>query len=233
MILLHKAAERRRAGSAWLTFPAGTPGAGESVGFGVLEQLIERRLAPGQRIPQQAYQREIVTYVAEGALAYDDSVGRSGVVHAGEFQRIFADRRVRHSEKNASSTATARIFRMEVRVPAGPVDPRHEQTRFTAARRRHAPCLVASLDGGSGSLRLHRDVRVFSTILFAGRHVIHALGVERAAWLHVVSGQGTLHEIPLGPGDGIGVTLAPSISFTARDDAELLIIEVAAPPTAE
>jgi hypothetical protein len=74
---------------------------------------------------------------------------------------------------------------------------------------------------------------MFSTILFAGRHMIHELGDERAVWLHVVSGAGTLQDIPLGPGDGVGVTLAPSVSFTAREEAELLLIDVPAPLSAE
>ena len=230
MMLVRKAGERGRSGDAWLTFePWARADPRQTAGFGVLGQLTERTLAPGERISGHVQPAEIVTYVREGALAYDDSVGRSAVVHAGEFQRFCVEPGVQHSEKNASSTATAQIFEIALRMPEGRVEHRHARARFTAAQRRNRPCLVASVDGRDGSLRLHQDVRMFSAILFPGRHVVHELRVGYAAWLHVVSGSGTLHGTRLGAGDGAGVTLSPSISFTAQDDAELLIIELAAP----
>ena len=55
----------------------------------------------------------IVTYVLKGALAQEDSTGRSGVIRAGEFQCMTTGCRVRHSERNASQTDWA-VFRMSL-----------------------------------------------------------------------------------------------------------------------
>jgi redox-sensitive bicupin YhaK (pirin superfamily) len=229
MMRVRKAEDRCRHGDAWLTFEPWTRSdPQQTASFGVLTQLTERELAPGERISESLPPAEILTYVREGALAYDDSVGRSAIVHAGEFQRICVEHGVQHREKNASSTATAQIFRIALRLPEGRIEHRHERARFTAAQRRNQPCLVASHDGRNGSLRLHQDVRIFSAILLPGRHMVHELRDGHAAWLHVVSGSGTLHGTLLDAGDGAGVTLSPSISFTAQGDAELLLIELVA-----
>jgi hypothetical protein len=184
---------------------------------------------PGAWIPRRSHNPfELVTYVCEGALAYEDSSGRSGVVRAGEFQRACGEAGVHRDERNASTTASARVFQISLRLPPGPVDHRYERKRFTTAERRGAWCLVASSHPGTNALRVHHDVRISSVILSPGHHVVQPLEIGDRAWLHVVAGHGVLHGTKLGPGDGVGVTQLPSLSFTARDQAELLLIRVAA-----
>src|ERR1043165_1220359 len=65
-------------------------------GFGAIELLNEGHLPRSARVPlRPRHGVEIVTYVREGALAHRDWMGRSGIIHAGEFQQ--KDRRERHS----------------------------------------------------------------------------------------------------------------------------------------
>src|SRR4051812_18076431 len=46
---------------------------------------------------------EIVTYVLDGELQHEDSVGNKGVVHPGEVQVMSAGKGILHSEVNAST----------------------------------------------------------------------------------------------------------------------------------
>ena len=79
-------ADRTRWRGAWVTFTPSTLEDRPGGGFGALQQLSEYRLAPGGRIYQGSDKPcEIVTYVCEGALAYDDSLGRRGVAHIPQF----------------------------------------------------------------------------------------------------------------------------------------------------
>jgi quercetin 2,3-dioxygenase len=56
--------------------------------FGPLELLKEYRIPPAARVPlHPRYDAEIVAYVLEGVLANHDATDRSGLIHAGEFQR--------------------------------------------------------------------------------------------------------------------------------------------------
>lgn len=220
--------ERRRKREVWHTFGPDRAGALDG-GFGALEILDEDRLPPGADVPRHPRRdAEIVTYVREGALAHEDSLGRSGVIHAGEFRRMSAGRGIRHGETNASRTDWAHVFQIWLRPSEAELEPSHEQKRFSAADRRGGLCVVASPDARRGSLRVHQDALVYSAMLHAGQHVIHELSQGRRAWLHLVQGEATLGDTVLTTGDGAGVAAEPAVSLTAREETEILLVDLGA-----
>jgi len=220
--------DRRRKQEVWLTFHAQAGADPLADGFGALEILDEDRLAPGGYLaPHPHHEADIVTYVREGALAYEDAAGRSGVIHAGEFQRMTVGRGSRNSETNASRTGCAHVFQMWLRPAVAGQEPGHEQKRFSAADRRGGLCVVASPDGRRGSLRVHEDALLYSALLSPGKHVVHELGAGRRAWLHVVEGEATLGDVVLSTGDGAGLTAERAVSLTAREQTEILLVDLA------
>ena len=233
MITLRRAAERhhdsRRKREVWLTFDANDRKDPLADGFGVLESLDEDRLSPGADLPRhRQHDAEVVTYVRESALAYDDSSGRSGVIQAGEFQRTTAGRGSHHSETNASRTDWAHVFQIWLRPAQAGLDPVLEQKRFSAAERRGGLCVVASPDARRGSLRIHQDALLYSAMLGPGKHVAHELEKGRSAWLHVVDGEVTLGDVVLATGDGAGLTAERAVSLTAREETEILLVNLGA-----
>ena len=94
---------------------------------GTLEIFNEDRLPPGAGVPRHPHRdAEIITYVREGSLAYEDSKGHSGVIYAGEFQRMTAGRGIRRSEANASRTDWAHVFQIWLRPSEAELQPSHE-----------------------------------------------------------------------------------------------------------
>jgi len=231
MITLRRAKERhhvrRRKQEVWCTFSPEDQADPLADGFGALQILNEERLPKGAGIPTKpCHDAEIVTYVLEGSLAHEDSTGRSGVIQAGEFQRITAGRRLRHSTTNASRTDSAHFFQMWLRLSQPGLDPSHEQQRFSVAERKGVLCVVASPDGRRGSLRTHQGAVIYSAVLDPGQHLIHEFSPQRSAWLHVVRGDATLGDVVLTTGDGAGVTAERAISLTARAETEVLLLDV-------
>jgi redox-sensitive bicupin YhaK (pirin superfamily) len=228
MISLRLAAERhhdrRLRREVWRTFDP----LDRTDRLGTLEALDESRLPPRADIPRRVGdQSEIVTYVHEGAVAYEDSTGHTGVIHAGEFQRMLTAHGSRHSEANASRVEWAHVFQIQLRRSALEAEPGREQKRFSAAERRGGLCIVASRDHRRGSLRLGQDTAIYSALLEPGQHVVHELALERAAWLHVVRGKLTLDDLVLTTGDGVGVTAERAVSLIAREYTEILLFDVA------
>jgi len=196
-------------------------------GIGSLVAFDELRLSPGDSTePHSDNEAELVTYVFRGAITQEDTAGNSGVIHAGEFQRMSTGRRIRHKETNASRADWAHVFRMSLRPSEVGLDRAHEQKRFTAAQRRNELCVVASPDGRKGSLRIHLDALVCSSILDPGHHLVHELLPGRSAWLHILYGEAALNDIVLTHGDGVGVTGEPSVSLTVQERTELLLVNV-------
>lgn len=213
----------------WLTFYPEEPAAKLADGFGVLVILNESCVAPNQGIPLQARRAEVVTYVLEGAIAYEDSKGSSGVVHAGEFRRMTAGHRIRYRERNALGTDWVHVFQIGLRPSEERPKPSSEQKRFTLAERHGILCTIASPDGRSASLHVHEDALIYSTVLDLGQHVVHSLVRGRSAWVHIVRGEVILGDLVLTKGDGAGVTAERCVAITARGESELLLVDLAAP----
>jgi redox-sensitive bicupin YhaK (pirin superfamily) len=219
--------ERHRKQEVWLTFYPRERGNDRADHFGPLESLTERRLPPGAIVSRTPHHdAEIVTYVREGALAYEDSPGCSGVIRAGEFQATTAGRGIRRSEANASRSNWARVFQLLLASSEPGLEPGQEQKRLTAAQRRGGLCVVASADARRGSLRIHQDALMCSALLDPGQHLVHELCPGRTAWLHLVEGEVTLGEIVLTTGDGAGVTAERAVSLTAQSEAEILLVDL-------
>lgn len=230
MIVLRRADERkherRRKQEAWLTFSSRDPEDPLAQGFGPLETLKEGRISPRAGLRQPVRDAEIITYVREGTLAYQDALGQPGVIRAGEFQRMTAGRGIRYSEMNASPTDWAHVFQIWLRPPVEQIEPGHEEKRFTAAERRGILCIVASPDGRRDSLKLHQDAMVYSTTLDRGQHIIHELSPNRSAWLHLVSGSADFGTVTLNTGDGAGISAERALSLTARQETEVLLLDL-------
>lgn len=233
MITLRKSEQRhhdpKHSRDTWHTFSRVQEADATTKHFGSLELLDESRLAPGASVPvRESHRMELVTYVREGALAYEDGAGRSGVIRADEFQSMILCRGLRHKETNASEVDDAHVFQIGMHPWEAGLAPDFEQKRFTAAARRGSLCLVASPDGRKDSLRIHQDALVYSALLEQGKHVVHELSKGRSAWIHIVQGQATLGELVLATGDGAGIEDELSGSLTARQETEVLVIDMGA-----
>ena len=231
MITLRRAGERsygrHRRQEVWRTFDPENGADELANGFGTLETLDEERFAPGAGGSRRPHRdTEIVTFVREGTLSHEDSTGRSGVIQAGEFQRMTSGRGIRHSETNASRTDSAHAFQIGLRPSEADLESSQEQRRFSAAERRDGLCVVASQDGRRGSLHIHQDALIFSAILDIGQHVVHELAPGRRAWLHLVEGGLSLGDLVLSVGDGVGVTAERAVSFTALEATSILRLEL-------
>jgi hypothetical protein len=231
MITLRRAVDRhhieRIKHDRWLTFYVLDRADPLSRGFGTLEVLTESRLAPGaEGAFSPNHDTEIITYVIDGTLAHEDSAGRSGVILAGEFQRWTAGPGVRRRETNALRTDPVHAFHIWLRPAQANREQSQEQKRFSTAERRGVLRVVASPDGRNGSLQVGQDARLYSSMLDRGQHVVHELTSGRQGWLHVVRGEITLRDLVLTTGDGAGVSDERAMSMTAREDSEILLVDM-------
>jgi redox-sensitive bicupin YhaK (pirin superfamily) len=235
MITLRRNNERRHAQRGnqdnWLTFYSNGHKDPVGDGFGNLTAFNEMLLQAGETAAQvTGTGAEIVTYVYRGVLAQENSNGSSGVVHSGEFQYMTIGRGIRHKETNPSPTDRAHVFRMFLRPAESGLDSAHKQIHFPAAQRHNLLCVIASPDGRRKSLKILQDALIYSSILDSGHHLIHELLPGRSAWLHVISGEAALQEIILTQGDGVGVTSESSVSVTAQESSEILLVDLGPAP---
>ena len=231
MIIARRAKERLHDRNAnqerWLTFDPRNRADTLACGFGALEILSEVRLGPGAGVSRDdGHELETLTYVHSGALVCEDSTRHLHLLQAGEFQLATCGRGLRHSKRNASRRDGAHFFQIGFYRSQAALEATHLERRFSTAERRGGLCVVVSLDARGGSLRTCQDVMVYSALLDAGQHLVHELSQGRRAWLHIVQGQVALGDILLSSGDGAGITAERAVSFTARDESEVLLVNL-------
>lgn len=215
----------------WFTFFADKTGEQWTETLGIFESLGEGRVPPNAGPQRVRRSGEVVTYVREGSLNYEDSTSLSEVIRAGEFHRTTLGADFHYQETNASSTHWAHVFQIWF-VPKMVCAPGHESKRFGTAERRHGLCLVASPDGRDGSLTVHQDGFLYSAIMPKGRHVIHALSSHRTACLHVIEGVVKLVDgLVLQTGDIALLTDEQAVSFSAQEHSEVLLLDLCKPKT--
>ena len=225
MITLQRARDRPQGPEGRAVHPAD-----EAFGAlrGCFEQLTSETVEPGQNLVRpMAAGAEVVVYVGEGSLDFNDGLGRAGSLIAGDFLRLTAATNIGFSVSN-SSLSPARVYQIYLSPAALSVEPASEQCHLTVAERRGLGCVVASRDGRGGSMRLLHDTCIHSGVLRAGQHVVHVLTVGRVAWVHVVEGQVSVAGTNIRAGDRVCVSRQRTASITAHQPSEVLLIDVIA-----
>lgn len=232
MIAVRKSAERGHAEHGWLdsrfTFSFAEYHDPRFMGFRALRVINEDRVQPGEGFPTHPHQdMEIVTYVLEGSIAHKDSMGTSSTIRPGEVQRMTAGTGVRHSEYNPSKSEMLHLFQIWILPSQRALTPSYEQKSFPDDQKRGRLRLVASQDGKDGSVTVHQDVSLYSTLLDEGAVVKHALNAGRHAWIQVTRGAIDLNGTALMAGDGAAVSDETRMEIRGRKAAEILLFDLA------
>jgi redox-sensitive bicupin YhaK (pirin superfamily) len=170
---------------------------------------------------------EILTYVLEGALGHQDSMGNGSTIRPGDVQRMSAGTGVVHSEWNHSKSEPVHFLQIWIVPERRGIAPGYEQRAFEPHELLDRLRLLASRDGRDGSMTIHQDAAFYATKLSAGRSVNHDLAPGRHAWVQVARGAVTLNGSALGTGDGAEVSEETRIELSAAEDAELLVFDLA------
>jgi redox-sensitive bicupin YhaK (pirin superfamily) len=229
MIRIRKAADRGHFDHGWLdtyhTFSFADYHDPAFMGFRALRVINEDRVEAGRGFGTHGHRdMEIITYVLEGELGHEDSMGNGSSIHPGEVQRMSAGTGVMHSEKNASDSLV-HLLQIWILPERHGITPSYEQKTFPAAERDGRLRLVASHDGREGSLTIHQDADLYTVTLRDGASVTHDLRPGRYGWLQVARGAVTLNGSPLVAGDGAAIEAEPGV--TIAGDGEVLLFDLA------
>jgi redox-sensitive bicupin YhaK (pirin superfamily) len=188
----------------------------------------EDRVQPAQGFGTHGHRdMEIISYVLDGELAHQDSMGTGSVIRPGDVQRMSAGTGVRHSEMNPSPTQPVHFFQIWLLPSQRGIKPSYEQKRFDDAEKRGRLRLIASSDGRDGSISVNQDADLYAGLFTAGEDTHIDLRPGRHAWVQVARGEITLNGEPLSAGDGAAVSEETALAINARSDAEVLVFDLA------
>lgn len=232
MLTIRRATERGHANHGWLeswhSFSFADYHDPAHVHFGSLRVINEDTVQPGQGFPTHGHRdMEILSYVLEGTLEHQDSMGNGTQIRYGEVQLMSAGTGVRHSEFNPSATEAVHFLQIWIIPDTQNLTPGYQQKPFGLEDKRGRWCLLASPQGEAGSLTIHQDVRIHAAVLAAGETLGYAIAPQRKVYVHVARGSVALNGQALNAGDAAKLSEENALSVTASAQAELLLFDLA------
>ena len=231
MIDIRRGSERGHARHGWLesyhSFSFADYHDPAHLGYSALRVINEDRVQPGTGFGTHGHRdMEIISYVLEGALAHQDSMGNGSTIVPGDVQRMSAGRGVTHSEFNHEKNATTHFLQIWIEPSARGIAPGYEQKHFDAAAKRGRLRLVASPEGADGSVTIHQDARVYAGLFDGAERATHPLAPGRKAYLHLARGRLTVNGMPLEAGDAAKLEAVAEIVLQQGAGAEALLFDL-------
>jgi redox-sensitive bicupin YhaK (pirin superfamily) len=201
----------------------------QHLGHGPLIVINEDRVQPGTGFGTHGHRdMEIVSYVLEGALGHQDSLGNGSTIVPGDVQRMSAGTGVRHSEYNHSKDGVTHFLQIWIQPKASGIKPSYEQKHFTPGDKRGRLRLIASPDGREGSVSIHQDATVYAGLFDGDERAAHDVAPGRLGYVHVARGSVGVNGDTLQAGDALK-TGAGRIELHGGQGAEVLLFDL--PPT--
>ena len=232
MITLRLSQERGIADFGWLdsrhTFSFGHYYDPNFMGFSSLRVINEDKVIPSKGFATHGHREmEIISYVLDGALKHQDTMGNSSIIRPGDVQRMSAGTGIRHSEYNASDSDPVHLLQIWILPDTIGLEPSYEEKHFLREHKQGKLRLIGSGNGRDGSITIHQDVDLYATILRDGEGVEHPLTKDRKGWIQVVRGSVQLGNYQLYAGDGAAISEEGSISLTGlSDETEVLLFDL-------
>ena len=199
----------------------------ERMGWGALRVWNDDEIAPGTGFPPHPHaDMEIVTYVRQGAISHEDSLGNRGRTDSGDVQVMSAGSGIRHAEYNREREPTL-IFQIWIipdrrgGAPSWGTRPFPQQERSG----RLVPLASGQADDGD-ALPIRADARVLGARLEPGQEIEYRLRPGRHAYLVPASGAVSVNGVRVGERDGAAIRDEETLRLTAPDgEAELVLVD--------
>ena len=199
-----------------------------NMNWGALRVWNDDEIAPNTGFPPHPHSdMEIITYVRDGAITHQDSLGNKGRTEAGDVQVMSAGTGIRHSEYNLEPETT-RIFQIWIEPKTFGSAPSWGAKPFPKGDRSGKFVTLASgFADDADALPIRTDARVLGATLKAGESATYALGKDRSGYLVPAVGSVDVNGVTLNARDGAGIKDEDVITVTALEDAELVLVDAA------
>ena len=199
-----------------------------NMGHGALRVWNDDEIAPNTGFPAHPHANmEIITYVREGAITHQDSLGNKGRTEAGDVQVMSAGSGIRHSEYNLEAKPT-RIFQIWIEATTDGGSPTWGAKPFPKSDRSGKFIAIASGQADDAdALPIRADARVLAATLKAGESANYTPHQARHLYLVPATGKVEVNGVSVNARDGLAISNEPQLKITALEDSELVLVDAA------
>jgi len=199
-----------------------------NMSHGALRVWNDDEIAPNTGFPAHPHANmEIITYVREGAITHQDSLGNKGRTEAGDVQVMSAGSGIRHSEYNLESKLT-KIFQIWIQPTTQGGQPTWGSKPFPKSDRSGKLVTIASgFENDKDALPIRAKARVLATTLKAGDSAEYDADKARSLYLVPAIGRLEVNGVKVNARDGAAISDETKVKITALEDSELVLVDAA------
>ena len=196
------------------------------MGWGAIRVWNDDEIAAKSGFPPHPHNdMEIITYVRQGAITHEDSLGNKGRTGAGDVQVMSAGTGVRHAEFNLEDEQTT-LFQIWVETDKRGAQPSWGAKEFPKGNRDGSFVTLASgFEDDADALKINAAARVMGATLQAGETAELTLDPSRHSYLVAVGGAIEVNGVRAEPRDGVAVTGEKGVTIKALEGAEIVLVD--------
>jgi len=196
------------------------------MGWGAIRVWNDDEIAAHSGFPPHPHKdMEIITYVRQGAITHQDSLGNKGRTEAGDVQVMSAGTGIRHAEYNLEDETTT-LFQIWVIPRATGGSPSWGARPFPKGDRSGKLVVLASgYEDDKEALRIRTDARLLGGALMAGDSVTYESAEGRHLYLVPATGRIEIDGQLFEARDGAAILGGQPLVIKAIDDAEIVLVD--------
>lgn len=229
--IIHKANTRGHANYGWLntnyTFSFANYYDPNRMHFGTLRVLNDDYIEGGRGFDRHPHDNmEIITFMLQGELKHEDSMGNTFVLHENEIQTMSAGTGIFHSEANNDPVNPAKLLQIWVFPRQRNIEPQYGLTGFSPEERKNKWHLVVS-PSKPGTAIINQDAYFSVISMEEGLEIDYQFyDNNNGIYIFMIDGETEADGINLKTRDGVGIWESKSINFKAIMKSEVLVMEV-------
>lgn len=166
---------------------------------------------------------EIISYVVDGVLTHEDSMGNKRELNRGQVQYMSAGTGIRHSEYNLTNKPL-RFLQIWIVPDKKGYEPNYGDYAFDWNERVNSWLTIVSKDG---PIKIHQDMTISVLSLDQGEIIKYSLDENRQAYLVQIEGESVVNEEYMLEKDGAEITEESHITIQAKKPSHYILFDMA------
>ena len=195
--------------------------------LGPLRTLADTTIEGHAGFPMHAHHdMEIVSYICEGTLSHEDTLGNRGRLGPGDVQVMSTGTGILHSEVNEDE-AGVRMYQLWILPDTPSLDPTYVDLIGPKDGEAGRLCILASgMASRPGGAPIHQDAAVLGADLEIGHSVSVDLEPGRQAYVLAAHGRVSLDGVVLASRDGAVIDDVEAFTIKALENSDVLVIDL-------
>ena len=185
-------------------------------------------IQPGTGFPMHSHKdMEIITYIRQGAITHEDSLGNKGITRAGEIQIMSAGTGITHSEYNHENEETL-LFQIWIQPNKNQIKPRWENVRIDTSDNMGIRILASGqkVNMDDGIIKIYQDATLY-VITGETDHMQHYHLLDgRHMYMVVSKGGVSVNNNIVGNRDGIYIKNEKELEFIFQGEGEMILLDL-------